>query len=78
MSTELRGYRLTTQIGTGAGSKIYTAVELKTGKMVAVKHVVRNTPEDDRLLAQTETEYEVGRRFNHSSLRRSYSIHRVR
>ena len=42
MNSEIAGYRVTTQIGTGAGSKIYTAVELATGKMVAVKHVVRD------------------------------------
>ena len=78
MNSEIAGYRVTTQIGTGAGSKIYTAVELATGKMVAVKHVVRESAEDDRFLAQAENEYNVCSKLNHPSLRKCYAIHRIR
>jgi serine/threonine-protein kinase len=74
----LPGYRITRQIGTGAGSKIYTAVERASGIMRAVKHVVRESPEDERFLKQTEIEYEISSKIEHPNLRRIYSIHRVR
>jgi len=74
----LAGYRVTRQIGVGAGSKLYVAIELQTGKTVAVKHVVRNTPEDERFLAQAENEYKVSSKFDHPGLRRSFSLKRIR
>ena len=78
MNDSLPGYRITKQIGVGARSKISVAVELKTGKNVAVKHVVRAVPDDDRFLRQVETEFEVSRQLDHRHLRRTYHLHRVR
>lgn len=78
LDIQVPGYRITKQIGTGAGSKIYAATELKTGRTVAVKHIVRNTANDERFLAQAETEYDVSSTLDHPSLRRSYALHRVR
>jgi len=74
----LPGYRITKQIGVGAGSKIMLAVELKTGKTFAVKQVTRNSPDDDRFLAQTENEFAVSSKLSHPYLRHSYLLHRVR
>lgn len=78
LASILPGYRITRQIGTGAGSKIYTAVELSSGNTRAVKHVVRESPEDERFLKQTEVEYEISSKIEHPNLRRTYSIRRVR
>ncbi|UCC29973.1 MAG: serine/threonine protein kinase [Phycisphaerales bacterium] len=78
MNAELAGYRITRQIGIGAGSKIYAALEPKTGRTVAVKHIVRETAEDDRFIAQAENEYKVGSTLNHPCLRHSYAIQRIR
>ena len=78
LSTRLPGYEFTRRIGTGAGSEIDLAVEAKSGKRFAVKHVVRNTAEDERFLAQTENEYNVSSNLDHPALRRSYALHRVR
>ncbi len=78
MSTRLPGYEFTRRIGTGAGSEIDLAVEAKSGKRFAIKHVVRNTAEDERFLAQTETEYNVSSNLDHPALRRSYALHRIR
>ncbi len=72
------GYQLTRQIGTGAGSKIYAAVERKSGKIFAIKHVVRGSADDERFLRQAETEHEISSRIHHPNLRHSYTIHRVR
>lgn len=54
------------------------ATELGSGKTVAVKHVVRQTAEDERFLRQTETEYTVGTKAEHRHLRRAYKLHRIR
>lgn len=74
----LPGYRITRQIGTGAGSKISMAVELKTGKTWAVKQIIRNTADDQRFLDQGEVEYKVSHKIDHPHLRHSVHIHRVR
>ncbi len=74
----LPGYRITRQIGTGAGSKISIAVQLKSGKTFAVKHIVRVTADDQRFLDQGEVEYKVSHKIDHPHLRHSVHIHRVR
>lgn len=78
MAPDISGFRIGKQIGTGAGSKIYEAIQEKTGRTVSVKHVVRSTSDDERFLIQAETEYDVSSRFSHSSLRASYELIRVR
>jgi len=78
VADSLPGYRITKQIGVGAGSKIMLGVELKSGKTFAVKHVARNSPDDDRFLAQTENEFAVSSKLSHPYLRHSYHLHRVR
>ena len=78
VAPDVSGFLTKQQIGTGAGSKIYEAIEEKTGRTVAIKHVVRNGPDDDRFLAQAETEYNISRSFDHPALRASYALIRVR
>ena len=78
MSSRLPGYRLVRHIGRGARTRISVAVELATGRSVAVKHILRKSAEDDPFLKQVETEHEVGTRLDHPHLRRSYAIHRIR
>lgn len=78
MALELPDYQIIKQIGTGAGSKIYLAKEFRSGKMFAVKHVERNSSDDDKFMDQVETEYTVSHELDHQYLRHSYSIHRVR
>ncbi len=78
MSDPLPGFRLTKQIGAGAASTIVLGVELKSGKTFAVKHVQRNSPDDDRFLEQVENEYVVSSKVEDPHLRRSFHLHRVR
>jgi len=75
---KLAGYHITRQIGTGARSRICLAVEERSGKKVAIKHVLRESPEDDPFIVQVEREYEVCRKLNHPHLRQAYAIHRTR
>ncbi|MBI1825688.1 MAG: serine/threonine protein kinase [Planctomycetes bacterium] len=74
----LPGFRILKQIGVGAASKIYTSVELRTNKSFAVKHVIRNSADDDRFLEQAETEFACSSQIDNPYLRRSVSIHRIR
>ncbi len=45
---------------------------------MAIKHVVRETPDDERFLAQAENEHTVASRLDHPYLRKSYAIFRAR
>ena len=74
----IAGFDRLAQIGTGARSTIHKVVERATGKIRALKHVVRGEDEDDRYLAQAEIEFAVSSRLDHPLLRHSYSIHRIR
>lgn len=78
MALEHPDFRVIQQLGVGAGSKIYKAVELKTGRTVSVKHIVRKSADDDRFLAQAEAEYEISSKLDHPVLRKGYSLIRVR
>lgn len=78
MALEVPGYRIVRPVGTGAASKLHLAIELASGKAVAIKHVVRNGAEDDRFIEQTETEYAVGSELAHVNLRKIHSVYRVR
>jgi serine/threonine-protein kinase len=75
---ELPGYEIRERLGRGAGAVISLAVQSGAGRQVAVKHVVRHGPEDDRFIAQAENEFAVAGRVEHPYLRRCYDLVRVR
>ena len=74
----LPDYEIVRRIGRGAHATVSLAVERFGGRQVAVKHVVRNGPRDDRFIEQAEAEYEIARRCEHPFLRRCYDMVRVR
>jgi len=74
----LPGYDVISRLGRGAGAVISLALERTTGRQVAIKHILRRGPEDDRFIAQAENEYEVARQLDHPYLRRCLDIVRVR
>lgn len=78
MPSFLNRYRLGEQVGTGAGSKIFLATDLLTGKTCAIKHVVRNSAQDDKFIEQVEAEYAVCHALDNPALRKSLAIHRVK
>ena len=67
---QLLNYNLLEVLGKGAGSTIYRARDVNTGRIVAVKHVERVKPKDIRYVEQMETEYDVSKSFSHPNLRR--------
>ncbi len=78
MGFELPGYRISTQIGAGAASRIYVALEAKSGRMMAIKHVVRNSADDDRFIAQAENEFNIAGKLDHPHLRKCHAIYRTK
>src|SRR5205823_14730703 len=68
------GYEVIDCIGEGAGSRIYAVDDPRTRQLYALKHVVRNTDKDARFIEQLEREYEIGRQFRQSGLRRSIDM----
>jgi eukaryotic-like serine/threonine-protein kinase len=74
----LPGYELLNRIGRGAGAVISLARDEANGRQVAIKHIVRRGPEDDRFIAQAENEYAVARELDHPYLRKYYDVVRVR
>jgi len=74
---QLEGYHLVRPIGRGAGAVISLA-QRRDGQQVAIKHVVRREPEDEKYIAQAENEFAVARQFEHPYLRRCYELVRVR
>jgi serine/threonine-protein kinase len=75
---QLPGYEIVSRIGRGAGAVIYEARERSSRRRVAIKHVVRRGPQEDRFVDQAETEYKVAHELDHPYLRRCYDIVRVR
>ncbi len=78
VSFVFHGYRISRQIGLGAGSRIYLATAVATNTPVAIKRVVRNTPEDERFLQQMENEYKIVSELKSPYIRKVIEIHRVR
>ncbi len=77
MAALVPGFAILEHLGRGAGSHIFRAKDLNTGKEVSLKRVLRRSAEDDKYLAQTEHEYEIARHLDHPNLRRCLEIRRV-
>jgi eukaryotic-like serine/threonine-protein kinase len=74
----LPGYEILGRLGRGAGAVISLARDGVRGRQVAIKHVVRNAPEDDRFIAQAENEFEIARGLDHPCLRQYFDLVRVK
>lgn len=75
---QLPGYEVAKRIGRGAGAVIYEARERSSRRHVAIKHIVRHGPKDDRFIEQAETEYKVSHALDHPYLRKCLEIVRSR
>jgi serine/threonine-protein kinase len=74
MADRLLHYDLLERLGEGARSTIYRASDTRTGRIVAVKHVVRQNDKDLRFIEQMETEHSISKNFSHPNLRRSLDL----
>jgi len=74
MAQKLLHYDIIERLGEGAGSVIYSVRDPDTGRVYALKHVLRKKDKDVRYIEQMETEYEVSKQFTHPNLRRSFDL----
>ena len=74
MPEQLLHYDLLQKIGEGAGSVIWRAADTRTGRIVAVKHVVRKDDKDIRFVEQMEAEFNLSKQFSHQNLRRTLDL----
>lgn len=74
---QIAGYTVVSRLGSGAKSTIY-AVKDEHGSLFALKHVVRQSANDDRFIEQAVTEHEVASQFDHPNLRKSFKLIRQR
>jgi serine/threonine-protein kinase len=65
--TYILGFEILERIGTGAGSAIYRARELSSRRIVALKHVVVDNPQNEKYLRHVRNEYEVLRYLQESA-----------
>ena len=74
MAQQILHYDVIDKLGEGAGSVIYSVRDPSTGRIFALKHVVRRKEKDIRFIEQVETEFAVSRHFTHPNLRRSFEL----
>ena len=72
--SEIAGFRVLKDLGTGAASQLYLVQNPKTRHIWALKHVKKHTDKDQRFLDQTEIEYQVGSKLKHPRLRYVHQI----
>ena len=74
MAEKLLNYEVVRRLGEGAASIIYSVRDPETGRMYALKHVLRKKPKDIRFIEQMEAEFEISRQFTHPNLRKTYEL----
>jgi eukaryotic-like serine/threonine-protein kinase len=74
MAETLLHYDLLERIGEGARSTIWRASDKNTGRIVALKHVVRKEDKDIRFIEQMEAEFNLAKNFNHPNLRKTMDL----
>jgi eukaryotic-like serine/threonine-protein kinase len=74
MPEQLLHFDLLERIGEGARSVIWRAQDRNTGRIVAVKHVLRKEDKDIRFIEQMEAEFNIAKNFNHPNLRRALDL----
>lgn len=74
MAQKFLQYEVLDRLGEGAKSTIYKVRDTTTGRIVALKHVVRKEDKDIRFVEQMEAEYEASKSFTHPGLRRCFDL----
>jgi eukaryotic-like serine/threonine-protein kinase len=72
------GYMVLQLLGNGANSTIWQIRHISTGKLYALKRVVKLERGDYRYFEQVETEYANSLKLDHPNLRKVYEIKRIR
>jgi serine/threonine-protein kinase len=75
---EVPGFQVVQFIGSGAGSTLWQIKDRQTGRMFALKRVIKRSSEDMRFIEQAINEHAIGSKLSHPSLRQVISIRRVK
>lgn len=75
---EVPGYQVIQFLGSGARSTIWQIKDCQSGKLYALKRVVRRSSADGRFLEQAVNEYQVSTNLEHSGIRHILQLRRVR
>lgn len=70
---QVTGYTVRGRLGSGAQSRIYSVSD-ESGNLFALKHVVRESADDQRFIDQAICEHEIASQFDHPVLRRSHKL----
>jgi serine/threonine-protein kinase len=74
MAQKLLQYDVLDRLGEGAKSTIYKVRDSTTGRILALKHVIRKEDKDIRFVEQMEAEFEASKHFSHPALRRCFDL----
>lgn len=66
----VEGYRIMSELGRGAASIIYLALDEKTKQIWALKDVQKVNEKSERFMAQAEAEYKIAQNFTHETIRK--------
>ena len=72
------GFTIIKRLGNGARSTIYSARDDSDDSLVTLKRVIMETPEDARVIEQTEMEFKVAQQINHPYIRKCFKIKKQR
>ena len=75
---DIGGYTILKRIGAGARSTIYLAKDRQNGHQVALKRVIHEKKEDNRIFEQVECEYKVAQLIDHPYVRKCYRLKKMR
>jgi eukaryotic-like serine/threonine-protein kinase len=75
---ELPGYQVMQYLGSGANSTIWSIRDERTGRLYALKRIVKNEPADERFFEQARNEFATAQQLDHPSIRKCYRLRSVR
>ena len=74
MVKKLLQYDVLDRLGEGAKSTIYKVRDPGSGRIYALKHVIRKNDKDVRFVEQMEAEFAVSQAFHHPNIRRCFEL----
>ena len=77
-SKQIAGYRVLAKIGEGAASGLFAVQDARTKQVWALKHVIKHTEKDQRFIDQVDTEFQVGTKLDHPTIRKVEKVIRHR
>jgi len=75
---EIPGYQVMDYLGSGARSTIWKIRNRRTGRVYALKRVVKRHPSDQRFFRQAENEFAIASQLDHPVLRKCIEFRRRR